>query len=318
MTESVPRADGQMLSDLWIFRAVARNGGMSAASFELNVTAGAISQRVLRLEARLGQKLFEREKGRLALTQGGSLMLDAVNSAALTLNNALARLAESGRSSIVVSCGPSLTAEWLMPNLAEFYGEFPGIELLLRAETAQASAAWMAQEGIDVLIQYGHHRVADLVELASLQEWTFPVCSPAYLARLSELPREQRSVVLMHDDDAWRQGEPPRAEWQEWLAHAGSAWRFLIGGERHFNQAQLAYQAAVYGQGIAMARAISINALLRQNKLVPAIEALPAASASYRVLARSEQAENSPAARFASWLSRALAATQRDTLQLFE
>lgn len=312
------RADGQLLADLWVFRAVARSSGMSAASVELNVTPGAVSQRVLRLEARLGMKLFEREKNRLVLTASGSLMLDAINSAALTLNNALARLADCGRSSIVVSCGPSLTTEWLMPNLAEFYGEFPGIELLVRSETAQPSAAWMAREGIDVLIHYCHHRIADQVELASLQEWTFPVCSPAYLARMAELPPEQRAVVLMHDDDAWRQGEPLRAEWQEWLEHAGSAWTFLTAGERHFNQAQLAYQAAVYGQGIAMARAVSVNALLKQHKLVRAVNAQPAPSASYRVVARAEQASDSLAARFASWLSRALVATQRDTLRLLE
>jgi LysR family glycine cleavage system transcriptional activator len=205
-----------------------------------------------------------------------------------------------------------------MPNLAAFYSEFPGIELLVRSETAQPSSAWMAQEGIDVVIHYGHQRIADLVELASLQEWTFPVCSPAYLDRLSAISREQPSVVLMHDDDAWRQGEPPRAEWQEWLEHAGSTWSFLTAGERHFNQAQLAYQAAAYGQGMAMARAISVNALLRQNKLVRAIDAQPAASASYRVLARCEHSQESPASRFASWLSRALVATQRDTLRLFE
>ena len=169
-----------------------------------------------------------------------------------------------------------------------------------------------------MLIHYGHQRIADLVELAALPEWTFPVCSPGYLARLRESSDGQCPVVLLHDADAWRQGEQPRAEWQEWLAHAGSAWSFLLAGERQFNQAQLAYQAAVYGQGIAMARAISVNALLRQNKLVRAIDAPPAASACYRVLARSEQADDSAAAHFASWLSRALAATQRDTLQLFE
>jgi DNA-binding transcriptional LysR family regulator len=317
MTEG-RRADGQLVADLWVFRAVARSGGMSAAGIELNVTPGAVSQRVLRLEARIGMKLFERQKSRLALTAAGSLMLDAINNAALTLNNALTRLADSGRSSIVVSCGPSLTTEWLMPNLAEFYGEFPGIELLVRSETAQPSAAWMEQEGIDVLIHYCHQRLAGLVELASLQEWTFPVCSPAYLERMAELPREQRAVVLMHDDDAWRQGEPPHAEWQEWLEHAGSAWTFLTAGERHFNQAQLAYQAAVYGQGIAMARAVSVNALLKNNKLVRAVDAQPAPSASYRVVARCEHAADSPAARFASWLARALVATQRDTLRPFE
>lgn len=319
-SESHPlaRVDTQLLSDLWVFRAVARCGSMSAAAVELNVTVGAVSQRVLRLEARLGPKLFERQRSGLVLTRSGSAMLDALNGIALSLNNALSRLASAQRSVLIVSCGPSLTTQWLMPRLSEFYAEFPDIELLVRSETARPSATWMSDEGIDVLIQYGHRRSVDLVELASLQELTFPVCSPEYRAQLLALAPEQRIVSTLHDDDAWRQGESPGAEWQEWLSGAGSSWTFLTGDERHFNQAQLAYQAATYGHGVAMARAASVNALLEQQKLVPLLDAPPIASAYYRVLARIENIPDSPAARFAAWFARQLAHTQERTAGLLK
>ena len=44
------RLDTQLLSDLWVFRAAARFGSITAAARRLNVTQGAVSQRVLRLE----------------------------------------------------------------------------------------------------------------------------------------------------------------------------------------------------------------------------------------------------------------------------
>src|SRR4051812_38990265 len=122
------RLDAQLLADLWVFRAVARAGGMSAAATQLSVTAGAVSQRILRLEARLHEKLFERDKGRVALTASGSVVFEAMNGVSTTLTHALSRLGRSRHDNIVVSCAPSLAMEWLMPHLVEFYRECPGIE----------------------------------------------------------------------------------------------------------------------------------------------------------------------------------------------
>ena len=88
------RIDAQLLSDLWVFRAVARGGSMSAAATELSVTAGAVSQRVLRLEARLNTKLFERKKSKLTLTEPGSSLLDAMNGYGPESKVTVSRLAE--------------------------------------------------------------------------------------------------------------------------------------------------------------------------------------------------------------------------------
>lgn len=283
---------------------------------QLNVTPGAVSQRVLRIEARLKVALFERRKSKMTLTPGGTVLLEAMNGASLTLNDALARVVLPQRVAVVVSCAPSLATEWLMPQLQDFYGECPDVELLIRAETMMPSAAWMAQERIDVHIHYMHRRPDDLVELTALREFIFPVCSRAYRSHLRALPVEQRAVVAMHDDDAWREGESSHAEWEEWLASAGADCSFLIKGERHFNQASLAYQAALYGQGVAMGRAVSVNGLLKSGKLVHALEIPPVPSAHYRLLARTPAPAGSPVARFSAWMGRALARTQKETLTL--
>lgn len=48
------------LSALRAFEAVARLGSVRAAAVELGVTAGAVSQQILKAEAQLGRQLFER------------------------------------------------------------------------------------------------------------------------------------------------------------------------------------------------------------------------------------------------------------------
>lgn len=310
------RLDAQLLSDLWIFRAVARAGSMSAAAAQLNVTAGAVSQRVLRLEARLKEKLFERDKGKIALTASGSIVLEAMNGASTTLTNALSRVGRPQHDSIVVSCAPSLAMEWLMPHLHEFYRECPDVELTVRSEMSWPTAEWMQAEGVDVVIAYNRARPAELVELGSLQELTFPVCSRAYRDRLQARSIEQRAVTALIDDDPWCEGGPPRAEWQEWLAAAGRNPEFAIDGERHFNLASLAYRTAIHGQGMAMGRSVLVNSLLKTGSLVPGSNGPPVPSAHYRVLARTDGAANSLCARFAEWLAGGLARTQRETLSM--
>jgi len=311
--------DPQLLSDLWIFRAAARYGSISAAAQHLDVTAGAVSQRVLRLEARLGTELFRRQKSRITLTHEGTMLLDAMNDVSLTLNSALTRIDKSASPTLVVSCATSLATEWLMPRLQDFYRECSNIELAIRAERGTSSAAWMQRQQVDVLVHYSHDRADDLCELASLQEFTLPVCSRAYRSRLNGLSPKERDIVLMHDDDAWGEGEPMGAEWQEWLAITRSATGDLaIKAERHFNLAYLAYQAAMYGQGVAMGRMVSVSGLLAAGKLVPAFDMPPAPGAQYRIVSRTNAEVGSPAQRFSAWVAEAMARTQQEIFLLLD
>jgi len=146
------RVDGQLLSDLWVFRIAARVGSITGAASRLGVTQGAVSQRVIRLEGRLGATLFSRKNGRLYLTPSGDSVLSTMNEVATKLNGALSRFDRIRRSSLVVSCLPSLAMEWLVPRLQRFYRENPDIELFIRSEISQATEECLEGKGIDVLI----------------------------------------------------------------------------------------------------------------------------------------------------------------------
>jgi len=57
------------------FVAAAEHGGITRAGNVLNLTQSAVSQQIMRLEARLGQALFRRERRGLTLTAGGERLL---------------------------------------------------------------------------------------------------------------------------------------------------------------------------------------------------------------------------------------------------
>ncbi|TAJ73894.1 MAG: LysR family transcriptional regulator [Phenylobacterium sp.] len=309
------RLDAQLLSDLWIFRAAARLGSITAAARRLGVTQGAVSQRVLRLEARLGAPLFVRHKSRIALTDAGTTLLGAMTQVALVLNDSLSRINRLQRKAIVVSCVPSLATEWLVPHLDEFYRQHPGIEVFVRSELAPSTPERMEDDGIDLAIDYLPTAPADLHELASLQEMIFPVCAPTYRQMLAGPDADTMPIVLLHDDVPWIGGSA-ESEWGAWRKAAVSTWPDRATGARHFNLAHLAYHAAMGDQGVAVGRSVIVNRLLMKGELVAAVDRAPVPGPSYRVLTSHPGDARSPVRQFANWWGKAMAETQAQTLSL--
>ncbi|MBN8842206.1 MAG: LysR family transcriptional regulator [Sphingomonadales bacterium] len=288
------------------------HGSITAAAKRQSVTQGAVSQRILRLEGRLGTPLFLRKNGRLTPTAAGEALTEAMNDVAETLNGALSRFDRVQRRSLVISCLPSLATEWLVPHLEGFYKAAPEIELFIRAELSVPSRERMQDEGIDLIIGYQREPVPDLHELASLQEMIIPVCSREY--RGAMLDRAEATITCLHDDVPWL-GGPRDFEWREWQA-ANPSWKARIGGDRHFNLAHLAYHAALCGQGMAMGRAVLINRLMERGELVAATDLAPVPGASYRILTHRPGPARSPVRSFAAWLVAEMEQSQRRTVAM--
>jgi len=297
-----------MLSDLWVFRAAASTGSITAAAGRLNVTQSAVSQRVLRLEARLGTPLFIRNKSRMLLTEAGSVLLQAMTEVGMVLNEALGRTTPVEHEALVVSCSPSLATDWLVPNLQSFYEMHPGIEVFVRAELGVPTVNRLNDEGVDILIDYASPP-SDLRELASVAEFVFPVCSRQTRERLDGPEGRTFPLVLLHDD-------PAEAEWDLWREANGCAWPDRVVTNRLFNLAHLAYQAAMTHQGVAIGRSIIVNRLLTMGALVVAVDAGPGTAGTYRLLTNKPSDADSPIRKFANWWRESMLQTQAHTLAI--
>jgi len=304
------RLDAQLLSDLWVFRAAARMGSLTGAASRLGVSQGAVSQRILRLEGRLGVQLFSREKGRVTLTSEGESVFEAMSQVAMILNETLGAIEPRHRSALVVRCVPSVATEWLVPNLQDFYTQHPGIEIFVRAELAPSTPERLDDESIDLAIDYCPEPVPDLHELASLQEFVFPVCSPRYRARLPDV-----DPVLL-TDDLDRLGRPADYEWETWRRTLDTDWPGKGAASRHFYLAHLAYHAAMGDQGVALGRAVIMHRLLAKGELIPATDSAPVPGAVYRLLTNRPGKSTSAMRLFATWCVEAMTETQNATLAL--
>jgi len=233
------------LNALKAFEAAARHESFTRAAEELCVTQGAVSHQVKALEAELGIKLFNRERQRLIITESGRDYLTVLRDAFDRIAVGTERLVQRQTSGVLtVSTSPDFAAKWLVNRLGRFAEAHPGIDLRVSATLHHID---FAREDVDLAVRHGDGSWAGLDVARLSTEQLFAVCSPKLLRgrqRISK-PADVLKFPLLHLDD--------RKDWARWLEAAGVANAELAHGPV-LNRASMIIDAAVDGQGIALAR----------------------------------------------------------------
>jgi DNA-binding transcriptional LysR family regulator len=101
------------LTALRAFEAAARHGNFVKAAAELGVTAGAVSQHIKGLEARLGLVLFRRLARGVKLTEAGRAYLPGIAEGFDRLARATMQVHEPGLAGrLTITVLPSFAAGW--------------------------------------------------------------------------------------------------------------------------------------------------------------------------------------------------------------
>jgi LysR family transcriptional regulator for metE and metH len=120
--------------DLELLQALERHHTLVAAADHLHVSQPALSQRLTRIEKRLGTDLFERRGRRLVANDAGRRMQRAANLALSTLHDAERdlRLLVAARSAPVHIASQCSSNYWWLPRVMRELGErHPGSEVLV-------------------------------------------------------------------------------------------------------------------------------------------------------------------------------------------
>ena len=121
------------LSQLEVFLAVRREGGFSRAARKLYRTQSAVSQAIRKLEAEIGEPLFDRSSREGLLTDAGRVLEEHAERLLNLRENAreaLAELRELQTGKLVIGAN-ELTALYLLRVLAEFERLHPAIRILV-------------------------------------------------------------------------------------------------------------------------------------------------------------------------------------------
>jgi len=281
------------LNALKAFEAAARYESFTRAAEELCVTQGAVSHQVKALEAELGIKLFNRERQRLVITEAGRVYLSVVRDAFDRIAGGTERLLQrQSAGALTVSTSPNFAAKWLVHRLGRFAEAHPTIELRVSASLHHVD---FAREDVDLAIRHGDGQAPGLHVARLCVEELFPVCSPKLLEARSPLrnPADLSRHTLLHVND--------RQDWSKWLETVGVR---NMGPSRGpvLNQASMAIDAAIDGQGVALARtALAAWDLIGGRLVRPFAMALPA-SFAYWIVCPKATAKLPKIAAFIEWL----------------
>jgi len=122
------------ISQLEVFRAVAREGGFSRAATKLFRTQSAVSQSVRKLELEIGEPLFDRSSRDGLVTDAGRVLLEYADRLLNLRDNAreaLVELRELQQGKLVIGAN-EFTALYLLRVVAEFGRLHPAIRIMVQ------------------------------------------------------------------------------------------------------------------------------------------------------------------------------------------
>ena len=276
------------LNALRAFEVSARLGSFALAATELNVTPGAVSQQIKKLEDFYGRQLFVRRNNQLQLTDIGQ----AVYAVSAELLDELATMTQrivggSEQTSLIISVLPSVGVHWLSRRLPEFLRHYPELRVDLRLEEDPVD---FFRTRIDVRISYGEHIYPEFVTVPFARDRVTVMCAPALLA----------------DDDlihiAWRAGFSAYPTWEAWFQAAGHERQVRAERGHKTDTSSLAVDLAARGAGVALAQYLLAGEALAAGTLVAPFTSALDLPYQYCAVHPAAGARNPTVRAFVDWL----------------
>jgi LysR family transcriptional regulator, glycine cleavage system transcriptional activator len=281
------------LNALRAFEAAGRHESFSDAAKELNVTAGAVSRHVKLLEDYLQLELFERSNQRIQITTRGMEYLPKIRRALDIIDSATSQLiAGRGKSGLTLRILPTLAIRWFIPHFPSFQKRHPSIRVSI---TTAIDPPDFDKEEIDVGICRGATRDPSVRAELFAQEELVLVGRPSLLAE-----RRATSLEWLRNL-TWLVADTRPDAWQSWLEGMGVA-DLVPQNTIHFEQLNMALQAAVAGLGITVAPRLFVADDLAAGHLAAMIDKSILSAQKYYLVYPEAKADLPSLQAFRAWL----------------
>jgi LysR family glycine cleavage system transcriptional activator len=289
------------LNNLNTFSIAAKHLSFSKAAEELSITQAAVSQQIRLLEQRLGFDLFHRSHRQLKLTEQGVALQNPINIALDRISSALEKLNKDSKKSILtISILPSLAIKWLIPRLTDFNQKHPDIDIHINAHIGLSNF-----KNDDLSISFGHQHHVNLEAKFLMDEDMFLVASPKLLTGKYNFDKlnDLKHHTLIHDSvDCVFESygifiEPDWDDFSKLLKVDIKDNKALT-----LSQSHLVLQAAITGQGVAIARSILVADDLDSGQLVKIYQNKVIKSPGYHLVYPKSHSNNKNIQKFEQWI----------------
>ena len=193
------------LSELRVFLRVASERSFSRAAMKLHRTQPAVSQSIRRIEADLGERLFDRSTKDATLTEAGTLLREYAERM-LRLEeeaeSAVRELKDLRRGRVLIGANEA-SVHIVLPLIASFRREHPLVHVDVRRVHARQIGAEVAQGSLDFGVLTFQPAEAGLKAVTLGHDELVMLVHPASpLAKRREVPIAEcgRQTVIAHND----------------------------------------------------------------------------------------------------------------------
>lgn len=240
---------------IWLrtFASAARLSSFTHAAQELHLTQAAVSKHMRALELHVGKPLFVRQAHGIQLTELGSRYQVEVEAALVSLDHATYDLFGMGdQHSVNLHCNMAFSHWWLMPRLADFYQQYPQVEVELN------HSIWdMQNEPVkgDIHVRYGLGQWPENQALRLTDDELVPMMA-------AHMPVDEATELPLIHVLGYRHG------WY-WYAEQTQQECLLDRGHRKVDNSVAAYAMAAQGLGVVLVRSSFIGHDWIQQNLQP-------------------------------------------------
>lgn len=281
------------LNALLAFEFVARTGSVRAASDHLFVTPGAVSRQLRLLEEYFATPLFQRHGRGLLLTHAGSAyfqqiapLFDGLRKAGQIMHRS------AGRTVIRLHSFTTFATRWLIPQLTAFQLAHPDIDIRLTT-----ASEWDDSADYDAAIRLGEGKWPHMSAAALVENILVPVCKPTPGRKVTLRPEALNQHTLLRV-----RGRPD--DWARWSEAHGIDLNGLTQW-RELESSALAYQAAIEGQGIALAQRALVQQELNAGTLIEMENGqLDCGNVTYYLVWHDHSLKEANLLRLKAWLTR--------------
>ena len=191
---------------------------------------------------------------------------------------------------------PTFASKWLIPRLADLTAAHPDIDLRILATESLSS---FHADGIDLAVRQGTPPFGANLEAAVLfRQQVVAVCAPSLVAGAGTplAPEDLAGFNLLHDT---------HNQWPEFLETIYGSRKAPVLKGMHFNQTALSIDAAIAGQGIALANRFLVSRELATGQLTQPLEGVLGGNRDFHLLARRPSSRSEAAEAVRLWLSAA-------------
>jgi LysR family transcriptional regulator, glycine cleavage system transcriptional activator len=288
------------LSALRAVEAIVRTGTLARAALELGVTAGALSQRLAKAEAALGQPLFIRTSAGLKPTETCLEVALQLTRAFSDLSAVVSKIRNIEDSVLSVSVAPIFASRWLIWRIRRFNEMNPTISVRIEPTVELVD---LDRSEMDVGIRVGEDLGLGLGATKLLDQRVFPVCSPEIAQRI-RTPHDLLNQTIIRENEKLY-------GWDMWLSEQGlSTWDLKPGPT--YGDASLCLDAAMTGQGVFMAWETLACDALERGLIAAPFSQRSLTGATYWFATSQFSAQKPSVRKFRSWLQEELECSVRN------